>query len=126
MSTQEWLVNRQAGVRAFHRRRPWVMDTVVAVAIVLFSISSLVEAPLRATIATLTLLPPLYWRRRQPFPAFLVTAATVLAQGWLGVEVGAEAGRTAKLVVVTPLTASLNVAVMSLATGTAVALAAGA
>ena len=89
MSTQEWLVDRQAGVRAFHRRRPWVMDTVVAVAVVLFSISSLVEAPLRATIATLTLLPPLYWRRRQPFPAFLVTAATVLAQGWLGVEVGA-------------------------------------
>ncbi|MFG1904601.1 sensor histidine kinase [Micromonospora carbonacea] len=82
-------MDRQAGIRTFHRRRPWVMDTLVAVAIVLFSISSLVEAPLRATIATLTLLPPLYWRRRQPFRAFLVTAATVLAQGWLGVEVGA-------------------------------------
>ncbi|WP_433688268.1 sensor histidine kinase [Micromonospora carbonacea] len=89
MSAQGWLVDRQAGIRTFHRRRPWVMDTLVAVAIVLFSISSLVEAPLRATIATLTLLPPLYWRRRQPFRAFLVTAATVLAQGWLGVEVGA-------------------------------------
>jgi signal transduction histidine kinase len=89
MSTQGWLVERQTWVRTFHRRRPWVMDSVVAVAIVLFSISSLVEAPLRATIATLVLLPPLYWRRRQPFRAFLVTAATVLAQGWLGVEVSA-------------------------------------
>jgi signal transduction histidine kinase len=89
MSTQGWLVDRQARLRAFDRRRPWVMDTLVAVPIVLFSIPNLIRTPVSATIATLLLLPPLYWRRRYPFPAFLVTAATVLIQGWLDVEVGA-------------------------------------
>jgi signal transduction histidine kinase len=89
MSAQGWLVDRQAWLRILQRRRPWVMDTLVAVPIVLFSIPDLIETPLPATIATLALLPPLYWRRRQPFPAYLVTAATVLTQGWLGVEVGA-------------------------------------
>ena len=88
MSPQGWLVERQAWLRAFHRRRPWVMDTVVAIAIVLLSIPDLIERPLPAAVATLALLPPLYWRRRQPFPAFLVSEATVLAQGWLDVEVG--------------------------------------
>jgi signal transduction histidine kinase len=89
MSTQGWLVDRQAWLRASDRRRPWVMDTLVAVPIVLFSLPNLIERPLSAAIATLVLLPPLYWRRRQPFPAFLVTAATEIVQGWLGVAVGA-------------------------------------
>jgi signal transduction histidine kinase len=88
MSTQGWLVDRQAWLRRFDRRRPWVMDTFVAVPIVLFSLPNLIRTPLSATIATLLLLPPLYWRRRHPFPAFLVTAATVLIQGQLQVEVG--------------------------------------
>ncbi|MFC7531689.1 sensor histidine kinase [Actinoplanes sp. GCM10030250] len=89
MSAQSWLVDRQAWLRTFDRRRPWVTDSLVAVPIVLFGLPDLIESPLPATIATLVLLPPLYWRRRQPFPAFLVTAATVLVQGWLSVEVGA-------------------------------------
>ncbi|RKN47585.1 sensor histidine kinase [Micromonospora endolithica] len=89
MSTQGGLVDRQARWRAFDRRRPWVMDTLVAVPIVLFSIPNIIEDPLSATIATLVLLPPLYWRRRYPFPAFLVTAATEVIQGLLGVGVGA-------------------------------------
>jgi signal transduction histidine kinase len=65
------------------------MDTLVAIPIVVFSIPSMIEKPLPATIATLLLLPPLYWRRRQPFLAFLVTVATELAEGLLGVGVGA-------------------------------------
>ncbi|MEO3927741.1 histidine kinase [Micromonosporaceae bacterium B7E4] len=89
MSTQGWLVDRQARLRAFDRCRPWVMDTLVAVPIVLFSIPNLIENPLSATIATLALLPPLYWRRRYPFPAFLVTATIELIEGLLGVGVGA-------------------------------------
>ena len=89
MSTQGWLVDRQARLRAFDRRHPWVMDTLVAVPIVLFSIPNLIEKPLSATIATLALLPPLYWRRRYPFPAFLVTATIELIEGLLGVGVGA-------------------------------------
>ncbi|WFE47827.1 sensor histidine kinase [Verrucosispora sp. WMMD1129] len=89
MSTQGWLVDRQARLRAFDRRRPWVMDTLVAVPIVLFSIPNIIENPLSATIATLVLLPPLYWRRRYPFPAFLVTAAIDLTEGLLDVGVGA-------------------------------------
>ncbi|MFY1577265.1 sensor histidine kinase [Verrucosispora sp. WMMD703] len=89
MSTQGWLVDRQARLRAFDRRSPWVMDTLVAVPIVLFSIPNIIENPLSATIATLVLLPPLYWRRRYPFPAFLVTAAIDLTEGLLDVGVGA-------------------------------------
>ncbi|MET7950122.1 histidine kinase [Micromonospora sp. NPDC005324] len=89
MSTQGWLVDRQARVRAFDRRHPWVMDTLVAVPIVLFSIPNLIESPLSAAIATLVVLPPLYWRRRYPFPAFLVTATIELIQGLLDVRVGA-------------------------------------
>ncbi|MFF5233372.1 sensor histidine kinase [Dactylosporangium sp. NPDC000521] len=89
MSTQGWLVDRQARLRAFDRRRPWVMDTLVAVPIVLFSIPDVIEKPLPATIATLVQLPPLYWRRRFPFPAFLVTAAIDVILGWLDVSVGA-------------------------------------
>ena len=89
MGTQGWLVDRQARWRAFDRRHPWVTDTVVAVPIMLFSVPDVIEEPLSATIATLVLVPPLYWRRRQPFAAFLVTAATEIIQGWLGVSVGA-------------------------------------
>jgi signal transduction histidine kinase len=89
MSTQGWLVDRHARVRAFDKRHPWVMDTLVAVPLVLFSIPAILEDPLPATIATLVLLPPLYWRRRYPFPAFLVTAATEMAQQWLDASVGA-------------------------------------
>ncbi|WP_327035079.1 sensor histidine kinase [Micromonospora ureilytica] len=89
MSTQGWLVDRQARLRAFDRCHPWVMDTLVAVPIVLFSIPNIIEKPLSATIATLALLPPLYWRRRYPFPAFLVTATIELIEGLLDVGVGA-------------------------------------
>ncbi|WP_250004843.1 sensor histidine kinase [Actinoplanes sp. M2I2] len=89
MSTQGWLVDRQTRLRAFDRRQPWVMDTLVAVPIVIFSIPSLIEKPVPATIATLVLLPPLYWRRRYPFRMFLVTAATDLVQGILNAGVGA-------------------------------------
>ncbi|MGN9809582.1 sensor histidine kinase [Micromonospora sp. BQ11] len=89
MSTQGWLVDRQARLRAFDRRRPWVMDTLVAVPIVLFSIPNLIQDPVSATIATLVLLPPLYWRRRYPLPAFLVAATIELIEGLLGVAVGA-------------------------------------
>jgi signal transduction histidine kinase len=89
MSTQGWLVDRQTRVRAFDRRRPWVLDTLAAVPIVLFSIPDVIEKPLSATIATLVLLPPLYWRRRQPFPAFLVSAAIELTEGLLHAGVGA-------------------------------------
>lgn len=89
MGTQGWLVDRQARWRAFHRRHPWVMDTLVAVPIVLFSIPDIIERPLSATVATLVLLPPLYWRRRYPFAAFLVIAAIEVTQGLLDVGVGA-------------------------------------
>jgi signal transduction histidine kinase len=89
MSTQGWLVDRQARLRAFDRGYPWVTDTLVAVPIVLFSIPNIIEKPLSATIATLVLLPPLYWRRRYPFPAFLATAATDLLLSGLGIAVGA-------------------------------------
>nr|BFE64678.1 sensor histidine kinase [Dactylosporangium thailandense] len=82
-------MDRQARLRAFDRRRPWVMDTLAAVPIVLFSIPNVIEKPLPATIATLVQLPPLYWRRRFPFPAFLVTAAIDMILGWLDVSVGA-------------------------------------
>ncbi|WFE53273.1 sensor histidine kinase [Micromonospora sp. WMMD1155] len=89
MSTQGWLVDRQARLRAFDRRHPWVTDTLVAVPIVLFSIPNIIEKPLSATIATVVLLPPLYWRRRYPFPAFLATVATDLLLSGLGIGVGA-------------------------------------
>ncbi|MEW1587706.1 histidine kinase [Micromonospora vinacea] len=89
MSTQGWLVDRQARLRAFDRRHQWITDTLVAVPIVLFSIPNLIEDPLSATIATLVLLPPLYWRRRYPFRAFLATAAIELIEGLLDVGVGA-------------------------------------
>ncbi|MFY1693026.1 sensor histidine kinase [Plantactinospora sp. WMMB782] len=89
MSGQGWLVDRQARLRVFDRRRPWVTDTLVAVPIVLFSIPNIIEDPLSATVATLALLPPLYWRRRYPFPAFLVTATIELVEGLLDVGVGA-------------------------------------
>jgi signal transduction histidine kinase len=89
MSAQGWLVDRQTGVRALDRHRPWVLDTLVAVPIVLFSIPNVIEKPLSATIATLVLLPPLYWRRRYPFPAFLVIVAIDLIEGLLDAGVGA-------------------------------------
>ncbi|MCA2217127.1 sensor histidine kinase [Jidongwangia harbinensis] len=89
MSTQGWLVDRQARWRTLDRRRPWVVDTLVAVPIVLFSIPNVIERSLPAIVATLVLLPPLYWRRRYPFPAFLVTAATDVLVGLLDVSVGA-------------------------------------
>jgi signal transduction histidine kinase len=89
MSTQGWLIDRQTRLRAFDRRRPWVMDTLVAVPIVLFSIPNIIEKPLPATIATLALLPPLYWRRQWPFAAFLVTVATDVIEGLLDAGVGA-------------------------------------
>jgi signal transduction histidine kinase len=89
MSTQGWLVDRQTRLRALNRRHPWVMNTVLAVPVVLFSIPDLIEKPVSATVATLVLLPPLYWRRRRPFPAFLVTTATVLILALLDAAVGA-------------------------------------
>lgn len=89
MNSQGWLLDRQQRLRAVDRRRPWLLDSLVAVPIVLFSIPSVVEKPLSATIATLLLLPPLYWRRRQPFLAFLIVAATELAEGLLNAGVGA-------------------------------------
>ncbi|MGK5441593.1 sensor histidine kinase [Micromonospora sp. URMC 105] len=89
MSTQGRLVDRQARLRALDRHRPWVMDTLVAIPIVLFSIPNLIQDPLSATIATLALLPPLYWRRRYPFAAFLVTVTIELIEGLLDVGVGA-------------------------------------
>jgi signal transduction histidine kinase len=89
MSTQGWLVDRQARVRAFDRRRPWVMDTLVAIPFVLFSIPNLIEDPVPATIATLTFLPPLYWRRRHAFPAFLAVAVIETIQALLDVSVNA-------------------------------------
>jgi signal transduction histidine kinase len=89
MSTQGWLVDRQARWRAYDRRRPWLMDTLVAVPIVLFSIPGVVEKPVSATIATLALLPALYFRRRHPFPAFLATAAIEATESALDVSVGA-------------------------------------
>ncbi|MEW2429754.1 sensor histidine kinase [Micromonospora sp. NPDC047644] len=89
MSTQGWLVDRQARLRAFDRRHPWMTDTLVAVPIVLFSIPNIIEKPLSAIIATLVLLPPLYWRRRYPFPAFLATVATDLLLSRMGISVGA-------------------------------------
>ena len=89
MSTQGWLVERQARVRAFDRRRPWVMDTLVAIPIVLFSLPNIIEKPVEATLATLAFLPALYWRRRKAFAAFLVTAAIEVIQAALGVSVNA-------------------------------------
>jgi signal transduction histidine kinase len=89
MSTQGWLVDRQARMRRFHRRRPWVMDTLLAVPIVLFSIPDLIERPVPAAIATAVLLPPLYWRRRYPFLAFLAVAVIELIQVSLDAGVGA-------------------------------------
>src|SRR3954470_20333440 len=88
MSTQGWLVDRQTRVRAFDRRRPWVLDTLAAVPIVLFSIPDVIQKPVSATIATLALLPPLYWRRRYPFAAFLASAAIELIEGVLHAGVG--------------------------------------
>ncbi|MFB9180114.1 sensor histidine kinase [Dactylosporangium sucinum] len=67
------------------------MDTLVAVPIVLLSIPDLIEKPLSATIATLVLLPALYWRRRYPLPAFLVTATIETVEALLDVGVGAGA-----------------------------------
>ncbi|MBU2667285.1 two-component sensor histidine kinase [Actinoplanes bogorensis] len=89
-STQGWLVDRQARLRAFDRRRPWVMDTLVAIPFVLVSIPNIVDDPVRATIATLLYLPALYWRRRYAFPAFLVTAGieTILAVAGVSVSAG--------------------------------------
>ncbi|GIM91365.1 sensor histidine kinase [Paractinoplanes toevensis] len=89
MNAQGWLLDRQQRMRALDRRRPWLLDTLMAVPIVLFSIPSIVEAPVSGTIATVALLPPLYWRRRHPFPAFLVTAAIELTEVLLHVSVGA-------------------------------------
>jgi signal transduction histidine kinase len=89
MNAQGWLLDRQQRMRALDRRRPWLLDTLVAVPIVLFSIPTIVDSPLSATIATAALLPPLYWRRRQPFRAFLVTAAIELIEVALHAGVGA-------------------------------------
>jgi signal transduction histidine kinase len=89
MNAQGWLLDRQARMRAHDRRRPWLLDTLVAIPIVLFSIPSVIEKPLSGTIATLLLLPALYWRRRHPFPAFLATAAIELTEVLLDASVGA-------------------------------------
>ncbi|GAA2625108.1 sensor histidine kinase [Paractinoplanes durhamensis] len=89
MNAQTWLLDRQERLRALDRRRPWLLDTLVAVPIVLFSLPGIVKTPLSATIATLALLPPLYWRRRHPFAAFLATAAIELTEASLDVAVGA-------------------------------------
>ncbi|MEU4236368.1 histidine kinase [Actinoplanes sp. NPDC026619] len=89
MNAQGWLLDRQQRMRALDRRRPWLLDALVAIPIVLFSIPGIVQAPLSATIATAALLPPLYWRRRHPFPAFVATAAIELTEVLLHVSVGA-------------------------------------
>ncbi|WP_431932146.1 sensor histidine kinase [Micromonospora sp. RP3T] len=89
MGTQGWLVDRRAQWRDFDRRHPWVVDTLVAVPIVLFSIPNIIDDPVTATIATLVLLLPLYWRRRYPFAAFLAVGAIEVIQGLLDVGVGA-------------------------------------
>ncbi|GAB2629353.1 two-component sensor histidine kinase [Paractinoplanes abujensis] len=89
MSTQGWLVDRQARVRAFDRRHPWVMDTLAAIPFVLISIPDLIERPVPATVATLAFLPALYWRRPHPFPAFLAVAVIETIQALSGVSVNA-------------------------------------
>jgi signal transduction histidine kinase len=89
MSVQGWLVDRQTALRALDRHRPWAMDTLVAVPIVLSSIPNVIEKPVSATIATLVLLPPLYWRRRYPFLAFLAVVVIDLIEVLLDVGVGA-------------------------------------
>ncbi|GAA0586170.1 sensor histidine kinase [Paractinoplanes ferrugineus] len=91
------LLDRRQRLRALDRRRPWLLDGLVAIPPVLLSIPNIIEKPLSATLATLALLPPLYWRRRHPFPAFLAAAAIEL------VEAALDAGVTAGVILLVML-----------------------
>ncbi|GIF21429.1 signal transduction histidine kinase [Actinoplanes tereljensis] len=88
MNAQGWLLDRQERLRALDRHRPWLLDTLVAIPILLFSLPSLVDRPVSAGIATAVLLPALYRRRRYPFAAFLVTGAILVIEGSLDAGVG--------------------------------------
>lgn len=78
-----WLLDRRDHVRGLERRRPWLLDTVAAVLILLFSLPDVLTGGGGiAVAAAFLLLVPLYWRRRAPFAAFAAVAVILLVQ-WL-------------------------------------------
>ncbi|MFC4072476.1 sensor histidine kinase [Actinoplanes subglobosus] len=91
-----WLLGRRDHIRRADRRRPWVLDSLVALAVLLFSLPQVVTGgrdggieatqPLGVRLAgAVLLLLPLWWRRRAPFAAFAAVAVTLLAQWTAGI-----------------------------------------
>lgn len=91
-----WLLGRRDHIRRADRRRPWVLDSLVALAVLLFSLPQVVTGgrdggieatqPLGVRLAgAALLLLPLWWRRRAPFAAFAAVAVTLLAQWTAGI-----------------------------------------
>ncbi|MFF5292179.1 sensor histidine kinase [Paractinoplanes globisporus] len=83
-----WLLEQRARLRRLDRRRPWLLDSAVAVAILLFTLPSLFgphsepqPSPVVLAVAVAALIVPLWWRRRRPVEAFVV-AAVVLFTEW--------------------------------------------
>jgi signal transduction histidine kinase len=94
-----WLLDRRSRLKRFDRRRPWVADTAVVVAVWIFSIPQISghggpphrsdlqgnHPPLVVVGCVLALLVPLWWRRRAPLPAFLGVLAVLLVEWAAGV-----------------------------------------
>lgn len=91
------LMRRQHRLRGLDRRRPWLLDTAIVLAVFLVCLPELIygthvgtgsRTPLPAYapyVLTVALLTPLWWRRRAPATVFFVIGAIVLVQGLLGV-----------------------------------------
>lgn len=95
---QHWLLDRLARFKRLDRQHRWLLDSVVAATIVLLTVPGMFvrenrpdASPVLLTIAVVTLLVPLWWRRRAPFAAFVATALIILTQWlldiWLGTDV---------------------------------------
>jgi signal transduction histidine kinase len=94
-----WLLDRRHRLKGFDRRRPWVADTAVVVAVWIFSIPQISghggpphrsdlqgDHPLGVVLACVVLLlVPLWWRRRAPMWAFLGVLVVLLGEWAAGV-----------------------------------------
>ncbi|MEU4164496.1 histidine kinase [Actinoplanes sp. NPDC026670] len=95
-----WLLSRQGQLQSLDRRRPWLLDTVLALLVLLFTLGQVItgggehrDTALEPRViairlaAAVLLLVPLWWRRRAPVAAFAAVAVILLAQWAAGIWV---------------------------------------
>jgi signal transduction histidine kinase len=94
-----WLLDRRQRFKRLDQRRPWVGDTAVVVAVLIFSLPQVAghggpphrndlqgtHPPLVVLSCVLLLLVPLWWRRRAPLPTLLAVLAVLNCEWASGV-----------------------------------------